>query len=54
MDNNDVLRRTRYALDLNDTKMMEIFSLGGIKASREEISQWLKKDVDPDYVSLSP
>jgi len=53
MDNNDILRRTRYALDLNDTKMMEIFSLGGIKASREEISQWLKKEVDPDYVSLS-
>jgi uncharacterized protein YehS (DUF1456 family) len=48
MDNNDILRRTRYALDLNDSKMMEIFSLGGIKASREEISQWLKKDIDPD------
>jgi len=53
MDSNDILRRTRYALDLNDTKMMDIFSLGGIKASREEISQWLKKDVDPDYVALS-
>lgn len=52
MDNNDILRRTRYALDLNDSKMMEIFSLGGIKASREEISQWLKKDIDPDYVAL--
>ena len=53
MDNNDILRRTRYALDFNDTKMMEIFSLGGIKATREEISQWLKKDIDPDYVALS-
>lgn len=32
---------------------MEIFSLGGIKATREEISRWLKKDLDPDYVALS-
>jgi uncharacterized protein YehS (DUF1456 family) len=53
MDNNDILRRTRYALDFNDSKMMEIFALGGIKATREEISQWLKKDIDPDYVTLS-
>ena len=52
MDNNDILRRTRYALDFNDSKMMEIFAMGGIKASREEISQWLKKDLDPDYVAL--
>lgn len=52
MDNNDILRRTRYALDLNDLKMIEIFSLGGIKATREEVSQWLKKDIDPDYVAL--
>lgn len=53
MDNNDILRRTRYALDFNDAKMMEIFAFGGIKVSREEISQWLKKDIDPDYVALS-
>ena len=52
MDNNDILRRTRYALDLNDSKMMEIFTLGGIKASREEINLWLKKDIDPEYVAL--
>ncbi len=53
MDNNDILRRTRYALDLNDSKMMDVFALGGINATREEISQWLKKDIDPDYVGLS-
>jgi uncharacterized protein YehS (DUF1456 family) len=52
MENNDILRRTRYALDLNDSKMLEIFSLGGIKASRKEISRWIKKDLDPDYVAL--
>ena len=52
MDNNDILRRTRYALDFNDSKMMETFALGGIIASRGEISQWLKKNIDPDYVAL--
>ncbi|KAF0238572.1 MAG: hypothetical protein FD181_944 [Prolixibacteraceae bacterium] len=53
MDNNDILRRVRYALDFDDSKMMEIFALGGITASRGEISQWLKKDIDPDYVALN-
>jgi len=53
MDNNDILRRTRYAFDLNDFKMIEIFSLGGIKVTREKISQWLKKDLDPEYIALS-
>lgn len=53
MDNNDILRRLRYAFDLNDTKMMETFALGGVQASRTEISNWLKKDLDPDYVALS-
>jgi uncharacterized protein YehS (DUF1456 family) len=53
MDNNDILRRTRYAFDFNDSKMMEIFAVGGITVTREEISQWLKKDIDPDYAILS-
>jgi len=33
--------------------MIEIFGLGNIKATRAEISSWLKKDVDPDYALLS-
>jgi uncharacterized protein YehS (DUF1456 family) len=49
MQNNDVLRRMRYILDFNDKQMMAIFSDVDMKVSREKLSQWLKKDDDPDY-----
>lgn len=52
MDNNDILRRLRYAFDINDSTMMNTFALGGIQASRAQISSWLKKDIDPDYVAM--
>lgn len=52
MDNNDILRRLRYAFDISDTKMIETFALGDIKANRSEISDWLKKDIDPAYVPM--
>ncbi|RTZ64076.1 MAG: DUF1456 domain-containing protein [Aquificaceae bacterium] len=53
MTNNDVLRRLRYTFNLNDKKMMEIFALSGKKVTREEVSNWLKKDDDPDYKSIN-
>ena len=53
MTNNDVLRRIRYIFDYNDTKMMTIFELADLKVSREQISDWLKKDDDPAYRALS-
>lgn len=49
MINNDVLRRVRYILDLSDSKMMNIFAQANLSVSREKLSQWLKKDDDPDY-----
>ena len=49
MDNNDVLRRIRYAYDYPDKKMMALFALGGLEASRAEVSEWLKRDEDPDF-----
>jgi len=49
MIGNDVLRRIRYSFDFNDSKMIKLFELGGGKVSRAEISDWLKKDQDPDY-----
>jgi len=52
MIKNDVLRRIRYILDYNDSKMMNIFKEGDLEVSREKLSQWLKKDDDPDYKSL--
>lgn len=52
MDNNDILRRIRYAFDINDSKMIETFALGDVKANRSQISDWLKKDIDPDYLEM--
>ena len=53
MNNNDVLRRIRYAFDFDDSKMMAVFGLGGLEVTRAEISDWLKKDDDPDYQKCS-
>ncbi|MBU1696937.1 MAG: DUF1456 family protein, partial [Proteobacteria bacterium] len=44
MTNNDILRRTRYIFDLNDSKMIAIFGLADHKVTRGQISDWLKKD----------
>ncbi len=49
MDNNDILRRLRYALELNDKTMVKIFGLADYNVSREQISQWLKKEGDLDF-----
>ena len=49
MTNNDVLRRVRYAFDFDDNKMITIFGLANHTTTRAEISDWLKKDDDPDY-----
>jgi len=53
MTNNDVLRRIRYIFDYNDTTMIAIFELADHKVSREQISDWLKKDDDPTYKALT-
>jgi uncharacterized protein YehS (DUF1456 family) len=53
VNNNDVLRRIRYAFDFNDSKMMALFALADLAATREQISAWMKKDDDPDFQSCS-
>lgn len=53
MNNNDVLRRVRFIFDFNDTKMMDLFDLGGKPATRAEISDWLKKEDDPAFQGIS-
>lgn len=49
MNTNDVLRRIRYIFDINDSGMIRVFGHGGLRVTREEISDWLKKEEDPDY-----
>ncbi len=53
MTNNDILRRIRYIFNFNDSKMMTIFDLAGLKVDREQLSNWLKKDDDPAYKACS-
>lgn len=53
MNNNDVLRRIRYTFDLNDRKMIELFSKGEKEVTRAEISDWLKKDDDENFKEIS-
>ncbi len=53
MTNNDILRRIRYVFNFNDTKMIAIFSQVEESVTREQISEWLKKDDDSAYKSLS-
>ncbi|GAB3175711.1 YehS family protein [Telluribacter humicola] len=52
MNNNDILRRLRFAFDLNDAEMIRLFKLGGYEANRAEVSDWLKKEEDPEHKGL--
>lgn len=53
MTNNDILRRIRYAFDFNDSKMIALFGLADHCVTREQISDWLKKDDDPAFQKCS-
>ena len=53
MTNNDILRRIRYIFDYNDSTMITIFGLADYKVTREQISDWLKKDDEPTYKNCS-
>lgn len=43
MENNDILVRLRYALDIKNIDMAEMFKLGGIDLTKEEAIQILTK-----------
>lgn len=49
MNNNDRLTRLRYALDIRDQDMIEIFRLGGVTISREDYLALLKKSDKDNY-----
>ena len=49
MTNNDILRRIRYIFSFDDNKMIAIFGLGNCEVTRAQVSDWLKKEDDPDF-----
>ena len=52
MTNNDVLRRVRYIFDYSDNQMIELFALAELNVTREQVSNWMKKDDDPDFIEM--
>jgi len=53
MTNNDIFRRLRHALDINDSKVAEIIGTTGEASSRSQVTHWLKRDDDDGYKELS-
>jgi uncharacterized protein YehS (DUF1456 family) len=53
MINNDVLRRIRYVFDFNDKQMILIFGTADYIVTREQVTDWLKKDDDPKCKSCA-
>lgn len=51
MTNNDLLRRLRYALNLNGLTMTEIFALAGYEIGPAEALKFLKKEEEPGFAA---
>lgn len=49
MDNNDILIRLRYALDIKDVDMIKMFEYSDIKISKPELKKLLTKSDDGYY-----
>lgn len=52
MTNNDILRRLRHALNINDGKVAEIIGHTGEEASGDQVTLWLKREEDKGHVDL--
>jgi len=51
--NNDVFRRLRYALDLSNPGLIEIFRLAGQELQKAQVMDLLKKEEEPGFQELS-
>ena len=49
MDNNELLKRLRYALQVDDHVAVRIFKQGGLKATLEDVGKWRLKEEEPEY-----
>lgn len=53
MTNNDILRRLRYILNVNNSAMLTLFATGGLVCSREQVISWLSKEEDSTFIALT-
>jgi len=53
MTNNDILRQLRYALNINDSRMIEIFKLADHEIEQSNLTGLLKKEDEEGFVNCS-
>ena len=53
MTKNDILRRVRYALNIDDSTMIEIFKLSGHEIEQSGLINLLKKESEEGYVDCN-
>jgi uncharacterized protein YehS (DUF1456 family) len=53
MINNDILRQLRYALNINDSTIIEIFKLADHEIERAGLTSLLKKEDEEGFVNCS-
>ena len=53
MVNNDILRRVRYALNIKDRTMLDIFKYGENPITHEELLNLLKREGEEDFLKCS-
>jgi len=49
MDNNDVFKQLRVALELKDTDIIEILELSNFKISKTELNAFFRREDHPNY-----
>lgn len=50
MINNDIIRSVRYILNVNESKLIEIFKLADLTVKPEEVSAYLKREDEEGFV----
>jgi uncharacterized protein YehS (DUF1456 family) len=53
MNNNDILRRIRYALDISNPGMIDIFKQSGCTLEQPTLLKLLKKEEEEEFISCS-
>ncbi|MBG7608313.1 MAG: DUF1456 family protein [Verrucomicrobia bacterium] len=53
MTNNDILRRLRYAFDLNDGQMAKSIANTGAELNAAEVKRWLSREEEDGFLELS-
>ncbi len=52
MNNNDILRRLRYALDINDVQMAKVFRHCVADLSLDQVGSWMRREDHAEFETL--